>query len=325
MTATAPATVQGEVSNTRGQVAIGTNINQNAIFLTVHLASNDPAQLDAVAQQIRLDPLGGRVTDWDRDFPGLIGRKGDVDVARDVLAGRGSIAVFGEEGIGKSVLLRHVARRTGDGFGGGVALIHGAGQRWQDIGQQVVRAFFRSSIPIYLGPAELRAVLKDLDALLLIDDADAADGIDELHAIALNSSFVVASTSRALAGESRGMMLGGLDDAAVHGLIVRTLQNLGQGSDLDAEVTTRIGRRLAGHPGRIIRVVEDAARRGVGLTALAQELEGQGDVAGDPVARLDGTAAAIVEAVAALDGAPVGPEHVASVLPGVSTGDVDEL
>jgi hypothetical protein len=319
------SSVSGSIRGASGQTAIGTNIRQNAVFLTVDVSPGDPAALDRVAQQIRLDPIADRVTAWGRDFPDLIGRDDVVSAVRDALEGRGSVAAFGDDGIGKSVLLRHVARRAGTGFTRGVALIPAGGMLWQDICQEVIRSFYRAELPIHLGPSQARAVLGDLDALLLFDDVDPDAGVEQLFSLVENASFVVASTERLLAGESRAVHLDGLDASGTEALIRATLVNLGAQTAVDPEVAASIGLALDGHPGRIIRAIEEAHERHVDLPRLAAELTTGVDQATASLGRLAAGEQAVVDAVAALEGAPIGHEHVAAVVSAASTDTVNDL
>ncbi|HSK51209.1 MAG TPA: choice-of-anchor D domain-containing protein [Clostridia bacterium] len=322
----ATTTISGTISGVSGQAAIGTNIRQNAVFLSVEVAPGDPAALERIVEQIRLDPIAGRVTAWGRDFPTLIGRDDAVAAARDSLADRHSVAVFGEDGIGKSVLLRNVARRVDNGFTRGVALIPSGGMLWQDIGNEVVRAFFTTSLPIYLGPSQLRTVLRDLDALVVLDDVDPGARVDQLFALLENASFVVAGPERLLSGESRGIRLAGLDPAGAAALIRETLANLGAEASPDPDVAHAIAVALGGHPARIIRSVEDAHARGVDPAGLAAELQaGVEAAAAASLGRLDPADQMVVDAVAALGGAPIGPEHAAAVVPAAAAEDVEDL
>lgn len=328
MTGPGPATttISGTISGVSGLAAIGTNIRQNPVFLKVEIAPGDPAALERVAEQIRLDPIAERVTAWGRDFPSLIGRDDAVAAALDALEGRRSVATFGVDGIGKSVLLRHLARRADTGFSHGVALIPSGGMLWQDIGNEVVKAFFNASLPIYLGPTQLRSVLSGLDALVLLDDVDAGAKVDQLFAQMENASFVVAGPERLLAGESRAIRLDSLDAAGTAALIRETLVNLGELADVDPDAASEIGLALGGHPGRIIRTVEDAHGRGVDVPGLVAELRvGVQAATATSLGRLGPTDHAVVNAVAALDGAPAGPDHVAAVVPAATADDVEGL
>lgn len=322
----AGTTITGTISGVSGIAAIGTNIRQSPIFLKVEIAPGDPAALDRVVEMIRLDPIPERVTAWGRDFPNLVGRDGVVSAALKSLEGRQSVATFGVDGIGKSVLLRHLARRADTGFSRGVALIPSGGMLWQDIANEVVKAFFNASLPIYLGPTQLRSVLGDLEALVLLDDVDPGAKVDQLFAQMENASFVVAAPERLLGGESRAIRLDSLDAAGSEALIRETLVNLGEPADVDPDAASEIGLALGGHPGRIIRTVEDAYGRGVDLRGLAAELRVGVQVAtATSLDRLGATERALVNAVAALDGAPAGPGHVAAVVPAATADDVEGL
>jgi hypothetical protein len=318
--------VVGTISGVSGLAAIGTNIRQNPIFLKVEVAPGDPAALQRVAEQIRLEPRPDRVTDRGRDFPGLVGRSTAVSTALEAITARRSVASFGDDGIGKSVFLRHLAWRADAAFARGVVRLETGGRLWQDIAQEVVWAFFDTALPVYLGPTHLREILGNLDALVLLDDVDEGAQIDQLYALMENAAFVLAGRQRLLAGESRAIHLDGLDGSATETLVSEAAADAGEMSAVEPAVARRIGAVLGGNPGRIIRAVEDALARGVDLGQLAAELEaGAADTTADAVARLSHIDRAVVAAVDALDGAPVGPEHVAAVVADASETTVEAL
>ena len=318
-------TVVGTISGVSGVAAIGTNIRQNPIFLKVEIAPGDPAALQRVADQLTLEPKPSRVTDRGRDFSGLVGRANAVASAIESVSDRRSVAAFGDDGIGKSVLLRHLAWRADAGFARGVVRLEAGGKLWQDIAQEVVWAFFDTPLPVYLGPTHLRRVLADLDALLLLDDVDTGAGIDQLHTLMEQAVFILAGPDRLLVGESRSIHLEGLDASGAEALVKETLADAGSTADIDPSVAQRVGAALGGHPGRIIRTVEEAIERGLDLGELAIELEGGSDEAATTVDLLSHTDRAVVDAIAALGGAPAGPEHVAAVVANASEATVQAL
>src|SRR4029453_11748906 len=175
--------------------------------------------LGEVAEQIAYEPVPGRVQAIGKDFANLIGRDLQIAAAREAIGSRQSVAVFGVDGIGKSVLLRHLASRAGEGFARGIALLSTGGGRWQDVGQEVVQSFYSAEIPVYLGQAQLRSLLTDLDVLVLLDDVGKDADIGQLYSLLAKGSVVVASTQRLLAGDSRAIRLEGLNDAGCVALI----------------------------------------------------------------------------------------------------------
>ena len=95
---------------------------------------------------------------------------------------------------------------------------------------------------------------------------------------------------------------------------------------VDPAVARRIGAALGGHPRRIVRAVEDALGRQESLSQLADDLEAGADrAAAGALARLSHIDRAIVDAVDALGGAPVGSEHVAAVVPDATEVTVEGL
>jgi hypothetical protein len=326
--ATGPGTAGAPISATIGsatnsQIAVGTDIRLQANYFNVTLSADDPAALERVADHIDYVPIPGRVVAVGKDFPNLVGRDPQVTAARAALATRQSVAVFGVDGIGKSVLLRHLASRVGEGFSRGIALVSTQNGRWQDVGQLVVKSFYTAKLEVQLGPAELRRKLTDLDVLVLLDDVGENADIGQLYALLAKGTVAVASTKRLLAGDARAIRLEGLGDAGSAALIQATLDGMGLVGAVDAAAATRIGRALGGHPSRIVDLVTDADGRHITLAQLADELEAAG---GAPVAAaaLTPEQASVVTAVASLDGAPAGPEHIAAAA-GVATDVVDKL
>jgi hypothetical protein len=318
-------TVTGTATGNRGQIAIGTNIRQQTINLIVQVDSGDPASLEKLAKAIKFEPMAERVTDWDRDFPVLIGRDATVVAAQHAFAARSSIVVFGEEGMGKSVLLRHLARRGTADFAAGVVIVPAASRPlWLDIGQDLVKAFYHADLPVELGPTELRRLLSGLPAVILLDDVQPAAGIDQLYAMCESASFVVTSVMPLLAGEVDGIELGGLDPSAAGQLASETLARAG-GGGVDSETAIRIGAALRGKPSEIIRVVQDAARRKVPMTTLAEQLADPVQARIVELTTMTPSEQATVDGISALSGTPVGPEHVVAAVPEATTVTVSEL
>jgi hypothetical protein len=310
-----------------GLIAIGTNIRQQAVQLQVTISPGDPAALDRLEEAIRLERARERVVRWGKDFARLVGRDDVVATIRSAVDARQSVAAYGDEKIGKTVLLRHLAPRIGSAFRDGVARIPAAGMLWQDVGQEIVRTFYQSRIPIQLGPAQLDEALRDVDALILLDDVSPDAGIEQLTTMLAAATFVVTSSTRLLAGESRAVRLPGIDPAAVPDLIRHTLVDLGASdAPVDLEAARRIGIALDGHPDRIITAVQRAWERGVDVATLAAELAADPELpAAETVGALTEPQRAVVDAVDALGGAPVGAEHVAAVVPGGTLDQIREL
>jgi hypothetical protein len=329
---TSPSAQQVDVSAAiggvnAGQIAVGTNIRQQWVQLNVTISGDDPASLDRLEDAVRLDRIPDRVTRWGKDFPRLIGREGVVAAATAAVAERESVSAYGDAKIGKSVFLRHLAPRIGAVFRDGVVRLPAGGMRWQDIGQDIVKSFYRSRVWIYLSPAELDRLLADLDALIIVDDVSPDADIEQLTTIVPNATFVLASSQRLLAGESRGLLLTGIDPAAVPDLVRDTLTRLGETAPVvDPGAAQRIGMALDNHPDRIITAVQHAFERGVDLHTLAGEIETDRDTtAARRVAGLTAQQRALVDAVDALGGAPIGAEHVAAVVPGATLDQMKEL
>jgi hypothetical protein len=320
--------IVGTTSGTNsGLIAIGTNIRQQSVQLSVSISPGDPAALGRLEEAIRLERLPGRVTSWGRDFAALVGRDDTVTAIRNAVDERRPVSVYGEKKIGKTVLLRHLGPRLGSSFRDGVARLPAGGMLWQDVGQEIVRTFYRSGIAIYLGPAQMQAALAELDALLLLDDVSPEAGIDQLTTILAGATFVLTSPMPLLGGEARIVRLAGLAPTAVADLIRQTLSSLGVSTvSVDLSTAQRIGAALAGHPDRIVTAVHGAHERAVDLMTLMAELDA--DPQGPVRAVANGLTPqerAVVDAAEALNGAPIGPEHLAAVVPGATLEQIQDL
>ena len=94
------ALIQGEIS---GQVAVG---NYNVQIGSVH---GGVVNLVAPGQQSRPRPRPAPVFLRPRPFPGLLDRDAEVDAAAAALQSTLPVEFHGPGGIGKTVLLRHLA------------------------------------------------------------------------------------------------------------------------------------------------------------------------------------------------------------------------
>jgi len=94
------ARVQGEVS---GQIAVGTHILQIG---SVH---GGIVNVAVPGEQPRPKARSGPIQFRPRPFPGILDRTEESGAAIRALDSGQSVEVFGQAGIGKTVLLRHVA------------------------------------------------------------------------------------------------------------------------------------------------------------------------------------------------------------------------
>lgn len=111
--------IRGDVS---GQIAIGNNILQIGEIhggIVNIIAPEKKPVFTKRDQPVLIRP---------RDLPGFIDREGEQVAAIKALAVSESLSVFGEGGIGKTALLRHLAYRSpGDSFPDGIIFLSARG------------------------------------------------------------------------------------------------------------------------------------------------------------------------------------------------------
>ncbi|HUG31286.1 MAG TPA: choice-of-anchor D domain-containing protein [Acidimicrobiia bacterium] len=123
--------------------------------------------------------------------------------------------IHAADGWGKTTVLKHLARhssleRSRDGIG----VISGWGRPFEDIEGDLFDAFFESALPqlsLKATPAQIRASMRDVEAVILVDDLD----VDRRHLERLlddapGCRFVLTSTRQTLL-DGDTVALGGLD------------------------------------------------------------------------------------------------------------------
>ena len=261
-----------------GRIAVGHHINQvgsvHGDYIVVNAAGNSPAPTP------RARPIDRR----GRDFPDLLGRGEEIRAVRWAARAGQPVELIAPPGMGKSVLLRHLAFRLPT-LPDGVVWLSAANRPYDDLLEKLFDAFFQTSLPVKLNADDLLRHLSGINALLLVDDVDLSrDEVGALLAALPRAALVLASNERHLWGEGHAIPLGGL--------------TLDEGMAL---FTRQVGRSLRPHEeGEVRRLVA------FGGSPLAIR---QSALTGLVVPELR-----IVAALAALDGAPTQLEHLTAVV-----------
>ncbi len=313
-----------------GLIAAGMNINQTQVNVAVTLGGGDPAALANLEAAFVIAPRPRPVRPAVRNFRGLIGRDGELRGIGEALGQAPVVTCFGEDGIGKSAMLQHLVHEPPAGAPPDVAYLLGRARTWEELGEDLVDTFFAVSFKMHLSGSRLAEPLGKLDALVIIDDVSAEARIDDLVRLAGLSTFLVASEAPLPVGQARAFKLEGLTPDAALELIRSARAAVGSVRDLTADEIDA-GRQIAavhdGHPGRIIRDVQDAQWRGRTLPELAAELE-RSDAAGPAsaiIARLSPGQQKVVATIAAMDGAALSPERLASLVPEATAAEIADL
>jgi hypothetical protein len=302
--------IEGGVS---GQVAIGNNILQigNVYGGVVNVAMPK--------QKPRPQPRPTPVSLRPRPFPGLLDREAEVVAATTALQSATPVEFYGQAGLGKTALLRHLAHHpTADTFPAGVVYLSARRQPVEDLLQSLFDAFYESDVPFKPTGAEVRHALRDKRALVILDDvALARDEIEILMDTAPACAFLLAAPERCLWGEGRAVGLRGLPPDEALALVEREL-----GRPLTSQeqaAAQALCTALDCHPLRILQAAALAREEGLTLAEIARRVQTPSPdeaLTTQILAPLPEPEQRVLAALAALGGAPLHAEHL-SVLAGL--------
>jgi hypothetical protein len=255
------ADIQGEVS---GQVAVGEHILQ----MTVHGGVVNVAPPGGqTVPRLRPSPVLLRP----RPFPHLLDREVEKAAIELALQTSQPIGISGPGGIGKTVILRHVAHKSlMEQFPAGIVYLSGRNRGVVDLLQSLFDALYESDLPIKASESQIRHHLAGKRALVLVDDAELRrEEVGTLLDTAPDCLFLLASSQRQLWGEGRELVLKGLPLEDALTLVEREL-----GRSLSEEETPAaetLWEQLEGHPLYLLQAAAEAREEGRPLRSLAQE------------------------------------------------------
>ncbi|MGB7873655.1 MAG: NACHT domain-containing protein, partial [Anaerolineales bacterium] len=197
------ATIDGDI---QGQVAVGNYILQigdvNGGVVNVAPQTQTPNYIRRTGA-VNLRP---------RPFPSLLDREGEIASVKSAITASAPVSMFGPAGIGKTSLLRSLAQLPEtDQFPDGVAYLSVSGLGLEDVLQSLFDVFHESQPNFKPTDAEVRIALREVKALILLDDLELArdESITLLDA-APGCMFIMASLERSLWGEGKILSLSGL-------------------------------------------------------------------------------------------------------------------
>ncbi|MFQ5569738.1 MAG: fibronectin type III domain-containing protein [Rhodothermales bacterium] len=269
-----PAHIEAQINAAnKGQIAVGRDITQNNY--TLHVGSEHGGVVYVVTPENmpQPEPRPGPVEWLPRPFPGLLGREAEVGEAIDALRAGQPVACYGEAGIGKTVLLRHLAHRLDTtSFTDGVVYRSISSQALPDVLQEIFEVFY--STPFRLKPSEpeIRHYLRAKRALLLLDDVDLTrEEVDRLMDATPACHFYLASPERRLWGEGHAVALKGLPLDAALALMEH---ELGRALTPEERPSARmLCAAVEGHPLRLIQMTARASEAGCSLAELARQVQ----------------------------------------------------
>ncbi|MDQ4069013.1 MAG: hypothetical protein M3203_06020 [Actinomycetota bacterium] len=159
------ATITGAVS---GQVAIGQHIAQYRVESGGTLVVEAPPEQQAACRPRPLPiSLGGRRP------PELLGRDDEIDMAGRSLEGGDTVEFHGRPGVGKTCLLKYLGHRPPAGTAAyGVVYHDASGEPVDDVLAILHESFFEVPPGVKPSEAALRHDLRDVAALIVLDDLE---------------------------------------------------------------------------------------------------------------------------------------------------------
>lgn len=218
-------------------------------------------------------PVSPPVTIRPRPFRQLLGREAEVAWVADLLQQQIPAEFYSEPGMGKTVLLRHLAHHPlTSQFPDGVVYLVASQEPAADLLYALYTAFYQSDLPHKPTESDLRRRLQSKNALVILDDFDLGrDDLNMLLNAAPRCTFLVSSPSRALWGDGEARALRGL--SAEHALALLE-REWGRPLDSSEQNTAEaICASLKGHPLRIQQTITAAREQQLSLQDVVHHLQ----------------------------------------------------
>lgn len=252
------------VGNVSGTMVVGDQNTVNNLEITAEYGSTVTVHAGPLPDPVKRRPISQLPRSAAEP---LIGRERDVQVLQEAIETRQLVQVWGASGVGKSALLRHLARMMPRGPEG-AAYIEAGGRTADDIAQAIFDISFDA--PNYKPSLEvLKEHLQTLRLRIYLDDA----GLDEkdlrrLFDMAEQSTFVFTSQQRSAVDGVHAIQLKGLTAAAAAKL-VEALLDRGLRPD-ETRTVAALCDAVDGNPLRLRRIASSTATAtGKGLPGIA--------------------------------------------------------
>lgn len=291
------ARVKGDVS---GQIAVGTHILQigsvHGGIVNVAVPGKQPKP-KARPVPIQLRP---------RPFSAILDRTEESGTAIRALESLQSVELFGEAGIGKTVLLRHLAHTIDSKyFQDGIIYREIHGDPPDDVLQMLWDDFFECDIPFKPTNSQLRSDLQTKKALIMLDAVELSRAdVERVMNVATTCTFLLGSSERHLWGDdARAMHLVGLPAKDAKTLVERELGRPLMADEASAIEAITVA--LKGNPLRLLREVAMVRLNGCSLKSFAQDLQSPEKLPADVTSPLSDAQRRILSALVIFSGAPV--------------------
>src|SRR6266545_2518465 len=207
-----------------------------------------------------------------RDFPSLVGRERELDVALAAIAAGAPVEVQGAAKTGKTVLLRYLANRElPPSVPDGVVYLEVDGVPPADVLQSLFEAFHETDGAYKPTELRIRRAFQQTRALLLLDDATFDErAITRLLNALPRCVVVLTCLRRRFSADGAAIALGGLPAAAAMAVVERVLGRPLTGAEPLA--AAELWHAVDGAPGWLALAAAQVAQGASTFEALAERL-----------------------------------------------------
>ena len=207
-----------------------------------------------------------------RDFPSLVGRERELDVALAAIAAGAAVEVQGAAKTGKTVLLRYLANRElPPSVPDGVVYLEVDGVPLADVLQSLFEAFHETDGVYKPTELRIRRAFQQTRALLLLDDATFDErAITRLLNALPRCVVVLTCLRRRFSADGSAIALGGLPAAAAMVVVERVLGRPLTGAEPPA--AAELWDAVDGAPGWLALATAQVAQGASTFEALAERL-----------------------------------------------------
>lgn len=312
------AVIHGPV---HGQVAIGEHIYQYMWHVHGDVIVRAPAQPQPPRARTKPVYLLPRV------FPGFLDRQLEISSVVGTLMDGEPVHVHGEDGVGKTSLLRAVVHHeTARSFRDGVVWIRANAHPAMDLLQVLFEAFYEWDVTTKPTEGQLRNGLRSVQALVVCDDIQLSrEDLEMVLDAAPECSFLVSAGERLLWSSGRSVSLSGLPLVDAEALVERELgRSLADG---EREAYGALHSSLGGHPLQLLQAAALVRSGDQDFAGIASELRAGGsgsEISRHLTASLPDAERRMLAAVSAFADAPVRPSMAGMIAGDPASGSVLE-
>ncbi len=293
-----------------GQVAIGgMNVHIGAIYGgKVNISPPKPPPVRRRSWPVSLLP---------RPVASLLDRESEVKTSHTAFKAAQSVEFFGPAGLGKTTLLEYLAHQGPTAsFAAGIVHLQHQPQTVPDLLLEIFDAFYIRDRDYKPTDTQIRYDLQNVQALILLDDVKLdRDEIKALLDSAPKCTFLLASTKRCLWGQGHSIALQGLPPDAAVALIERELGRSLTRQEYPA--VEDLCKALKGHPLYLLRAATLVRDNKLSLAEVLDRVQQAPSptraLTTQLLNSLSEKGRQVLAALAALDGVPLGAEHLAAL------------